>query len=127
MKQLRIRLVSVVAVLVLVATACANSGGKKSSANKTGTTTGGQVVHVDQPGVSDTEIRVGAVTSKTNPLGGNYGDLDLGIKAYFAMVNAGGGIYNRKLNLASERDDALATVEIEGYATSWARGMGLID
>jgi len=26
-----------------------------------------------------------------------------------------------------ERDDALATVEVEGYATSWARGMGLID
>jgi hypothetical protein len=26
-----------------------------------------------------------------------------------------------------QRDDALATVEIEGYATSWARGLGLID
>jgi homogentisate 1,2-dioxygenase len=26
-----------------------------------------------------------------------------------------------------ERDEALATVEIEGYATSWARGMGLIE
>jgi homogentisate 1,2-dioxygenase len=26
-----------------------------------------------------------------------------------------------------QRDDALATVEIDGYATSWARGMGLID
>ena len=26
-----------------------------------------------------------------------------------------------------ERDDALGTVEIEGYATSWARGLGLID
>src|SRR5207247_5003899 len=26
-----------------------------------------------------------------------------------------------------ERDEALEAVEIEGYATSWARGMGLID
>ena len=26
-----------------------------------------------------------------------------------------------------ERDEALAQVEIEGYATSWARGLGLID
>ncbi len=27
---------------------------------------------VDQPGVSQTEIRVGGVASKTNPLGGEY-------------------------------------------------------
>lgn len=30
-------------------------------------------------------------------------------------------------DLPLERDDALAAVEIEGYATSWARGLGLLD
>src|SRR5204863_380138 len=58
-----------------------------------------------EPGVTDTEIHVGAVTSKTNPLGGNYADLDAGIKAYFAMVDAGGGVFGRQLKLTSERDD----------------------
>jgi homogentisate 1,2-dioxygenase len=30
-------------------------------------------------------------------------------------------------DLPFERDDALAAVEIDGYATSWARGLGLIE
>ena len=30
-------------------------------------------------------------------------------------------------DLPFERDDGLAAVEIEGYATSWARGLGLLD
>jgi homogentisate 1,2-dioxygenase len=30
-------------------------------------------------------------------------------------------------DLPFERDETLASVEVEGYATSWARGMGLID
>jgi ABC-type branched-subunit amino acid transport system substrate-binding protein len=60
---------------------------------------------VDAPGVTATEIHVGAITSKTNPIGGDNGVLDDGIKAYFDVVNAKGGIYGRKLKLTSERDD----------------------
>lgn len=62
---------------------------------------------VDQPGVTDTEIRVGGVVSKTNPLGGDYASAFDGVKAYFKMVNSSKdkGIYGRKLRLTSERDD----------------------
>ena len=62
---------------------------------------------VDQPGVTDNEIRVGGVVSKTNPLGGNYASAIDGVKAYFDMVNASKdkGIYGRKLRLTSQRDD----------------------
>jgi branched-chain amino acid transport system substrate-binding protein len=62
---------------------------------------------VDQPGVTDTEIRVGGVVSKTNPLGGDYASAFDGVKAYFNMVNSAKekGIYGRKLRLTSERDD----------------------
>src|SRR6266542_5994180 len=64
---------------------------------------------VDQPGVNDTEIRVGGVVSKTNPLGGDYASAFDGVKAYFNMVNSSKdkGIYGRKLKLTSERDDQL--------------------
>ena len=62
---------------------------------------------VEQPGVTDTEIRVGGVVSKTNPLGGDYASAVDGVKAYFDMVNASNekGIYGRKLRLTSQRDD----------------------
>jgi ABC-type branched-subunit amino acid transport system substrate-binding protein len=62
---------------------------------------------VDQPGVTDTEIRVGGMVSKTNPLGGDYASAFDGVKAYFNMVNSAKekGIYRRKLRLTSERDD----------------------
>ena len=63
--------------------------------------------HVDQPGVTDHEIRVGGVVSKTNPLGGEYASAFDGVQAYFDMINASKekGIYGRKLRLTSRRDD----------------------
>ena len=70
---------------------------------------------VDQPGVTDTEIRVGGVASKTNPLGGAQGSAFDGVKAYFNMVNASKdkGIYGRKLRLTSQRDDQVANNRLE--------------
>ncbi len=77
-----------------------------------------QFPRVDQPGVTDTEIHVGGVTSKTNPLGGNYASSFDGVKAYFNMVNSSKdkGIYGRKLKLTSERDDQLGNnrQEVQG-------------
>jgi hypothetical protein len=62
---------------------------------------------VDQPGVTSTQINVGGVVAKTNPLGGDYAAAFNGVQAYFNMVNASKdkGIYGRKLNLTSKRDD----------------------
>src|SRR6266511_255748 len=73
---------------------------------------------VDQPGVTDTEIDVGGVVSKTNPLGGDYASTFDGVKAYFNMVNASKakGIYGRKLKLSSERDDQVGMNQQEAQA-----------
>jgi branched-chain amino acid transport system substrate-binding protein len=62
---------------------------------------------VNEPGVTATEINVGGVTSKTNPLGGDYASAFDGVQAYFDMVNASKdkGIYGRKLKITSKRDD----------------------
>ncbi len=77
---------------------------------------------VDQPGVTQTEIDVGGVTSKTNPLGGTYADAFAGVKAYFEKVNSSKdkGIYGRKLKLTSERDDQLGsnTQEVQGLISN---------
>jgi branched-chain amino acid transport system substrate-binding protein len=73
---------------------------------------------VDQPGVTQTEINVGGVVSKTNPLGGDYASAFDGVQAYFNMVNASKekGIYGRKLNLSSKRDDQVGNnrQEVQG-------------
>jgi ABC-type branched-subunit amino acid transport system substrate-binding protein len=71
---------------------------------------------VDQPGVSDTEIRVGGVASETNnPVGSTFGDSFKGTKAYFEMVNQSKdkGIYGRKLSVVAERDDQLGNNQSE--------------
>jgi len=62
---------------------------------------------VNEPGVTSRQINVGGVVAKTNPLGGDYAAAFNGVQAYFNMVNASKdkGIYGRKLNLSSKRDD----------------------
>jgi ABC-type branched-subunit amino acid transport system substrate-binding protein len=115
------------AVTVLGAVACGNAPTETSGSG--GATGGGPTpmgtadpadlsvnIPSDQPGVTDTEIRVGGVASVTNPLGGPYGQAFKGVQAYFEMINARGGIYGRQLKLVAERDDKVANnqTEIQG-------------
>ncbi|MCZ7530763.1 MAG: ABC transporter substrate-binding protein [Acidimicrobiia bacterium] len=103
------------AVLALVAAACSNSesdGGNEQG----GEDGGGEQTAVDQPGVSDSEIAVGVVASTTNPIGGNYGTIADGIRAYFEKVNSEGGVYDRDMVIGSERDDQLANNQAEVQA-----------
>src|SRR4051794_17927341 len=107
---MRLRIVATCAVIALLAVACGNAGSGKASdttapvtsAGSGGTTPNTDLttnVHVDAPGVTDTEIDVAAITTNTNNPTGSYAPLADGIKAYFEMVNSKGGIYGRKLKL----------------------------
>ena len=73
---------------------------------------------VDQPGVTDDEIRVGGVVTVTqNPTGVSYGPAFDGVEAYFAYINeTEGGVYGRELVLASKRDDQLGKNREEAQA-----------
>ena len=105
--------------MALLAVACGNAGSDKAEETPTtpggtGTVTTGKVdlnknVPVDAPGVSDTEIKVAAVTTNSNNPTGSYAPLVDGVKAYFEMINEGGGIYGRKLVVGSARDDQLGS------------------
>jgi branched-chain amino acid transport system substrate-binding protein len=121
-----------VALLVLAALAiasCGNASNNSSNKNNTGstqkpgvtTTTANLKEKVSLPnekGVTDSEIRVSTITSTTNPIGGLYGSLVDGIKAYFAMWNAkNGGIYGRKLTVAKVRDDQMGNNQQQAQAT----------
>jgi len=115
---MRFRIVATCAVMTLLAVACGNAGSDKpvtvttkpgapgitqasaADLKKNVTLTGVQ-------GVTDSDINVAVITSKTNLLGGPYGSFADGIKAYFNYMNDGGGIYGRKLNVTANRDDQM--------------------
>jgi ABC-type branched-subunit amino acid transport system substrate-binding protein len=66
-----------------------------------------EFVPSDEVGVTDDEIRVSVIASKTNPLGGKYAELADGMNAYFEMLNTDGGLYGRELTVVNVRDDQL--------------------
>jgi ABC-type branched-subunit amino acid transport system substrate-binding protein len=57
------------------------------------------------PGVSATQINVGAISSLSGPLAGIFGGLAPGMIAYFNTINAFGGINGRKIVLTNNLDD----------------------
>ena len=62
---------------------------------------------VTAKGVTDKQISVDVIASKTNPLHGQYAEIADGMQAYFNMVNADGGLYGRKLVIGKQRDDVI--------------------
>lgn len=123
------RLLAVAVLTAVVAAACGNSGDDEGAREPTATTAGGAAttapggerntkVPVNEKGVTDTEIRFTSIATKTNnPLGTNIADAyNDGIEAYFAWRNDEGGIYGRKLVLATKRDDQLTRNAEEAQA-----------
>jgi len=92
-----------IAILFTVAVLLAACGNSESDGAGSAEEAGGAV-----PGVSDDKIKVGGVASSTNPLGGRYGDAFAGAKAYLDIVNEGGGVDGRTIELVAEKDDSAA-------------------
>ncbi len=57
------------------------------------------------PGVTRTQIKVAAISTLSGILAADFGSLVPGIKAYFDMVDARGGVDGRKVVLAYDLDD----------------------
>ena len=57
------------------------------------------------PGVTSSQIDVGSIANVTGPLSADFAPIVNGVEAYFAMVNAEGGVAGRKLKLAYQEDD----------------------
>jgi branched-chain amino acid transport system substrate-binding protein len=113
---MRARILTLGMALCLLVAACANSSTSEKSKSTIPPTGGGTAttfgdvtkkVAVTAPGVTDSEIRTNAVITLTNSPVGSYGPLANGIRAYFKMINDGGGIYGRQLKLAKVHDDQL--------------------
>jgi len=57
------------------------------------------------PGVTPTQIDVGAISTLTGPIAADFESMVPGVEAYFDYVNANGGINGRKLVMADNLDD----------------------
>jgi ABC-type branched-subunit amino acid transport system substrate-binding protein len=89
------RLAALSAVAALVAAGCGNSTTGPSSVAGPGQT----------DGVKPHEIDVGSLVAVTGPLGGVYNNFTHGVKAYFNLINAEGGVNGRTLKMTKVRDD----------------------
>lgn len=70
------------------------------------------------PGVTAHSISVGALATESGPLSSGFAEVVDGVRAYFDMVNAQGGVAGRKLDLAHVADDTgSATVDTEQART----------
>lgn len=63
-----------------------------------------------EDGVSDDEIRLGMVNAQSGPAAGLGQGMHAGAQAYFARVNAAGGVHGRKISLLL-RDDSYEPVQ----------------
>jgi ABC-type branched-subunit amino acid transport system substrate-binding protein len=123
---MRVRGVAVLVAAALIAVSCGNADDDDSTSPTPGVTGDATAVDdeqldenipSDEVGVTDDEIRVSVIASKTNPIGGKYAELADGINAYFEMMNSEGGIYGRELTVAKVRDDQLGSNLREAQAT----------
>ena len=96
------------AALVLAAAAtglaaCGSSGSGTSARSSSTTATAAGTSSA--PGVTATEVRVGAISTLTGPIASNFESLVPGVEAYFDYINAQGGVNGRKLVMADSLDD----------------------
>ena len=64
------------------------------------------------PGVTDTEIKIGTTTPLTGPASPGYKDVSAGANAYFAYLNKSGGINGRQVTLVVKDDQYNPTTTI---------------
>ena len=101
--------VAAVAVLAVagVAAACGSSSGKATG----GSSSGASAAHntASAPGITPTEVKVGLIMSQTGALATTLANVDVGVKARFAVENAKGGVNGRKLTLVTADDQSSAS------------------
>ncbi|MHB1712546.1 MAG: ABC transporter substrate-binding protein, partial [Acidimicrobiales bacterium] len=88
---------------------CSSSGATKGSTTTTApaaaAAASGSSGASSAPGITPTQIKVGAISTLTGAIAANFKAFSPGMQAYFDMVNAQGGINGRRLVLADNLDD----------------------
>jgi branched-chain amino acid transport system substrate-binding protein len=92
-QRLRWQAAAILTVAALAVAACSSS----SSSSASSTTSSSAALTASAPGITSTTITIGSHQPLTGPVAPGYSQIAPASAAYFAYVNAHGGVYGRKI------------------------------
>ena len=102
--RLRVPAIAVVATAALAVAACSSSGSSSSSTTSSGSSpaagsssSSSAALTASAPGITATTITIGSHQPLTGPAAPGYSEIAPASAAYFAYVNAHGGVYGRNI------------------------------
>src|SRR5487761_1470055 len=95
-RRLRVPAIAAVAVAALTVAAC-SSGSSSSGASQGAGGSSSAALTASAPGITATTITIGSHQPLTGPAAPGYSEIAPASAAYFAYVNAHGGVYGRKV------------------------------
>jgi ABC-type branched-subunit amino acid transport system substrate-binding protein len=95
--RLRVPAIAVVAAAALAVAACSSGSSSSSSPGSGSGSSSGGALTTSAPGITPTTITIGSHQPLTGPVAPGYSEIAPGSAAYFAYVNAHGGVYGRKI------------------------------
>jgi branched-chain amino acid transport system substrate-binding protein len=103
--RLRVPAIAVVATAALAVAACSSSGSSSSSSSGSSSSPGAgssssssAALTASAPGITATTITIGSHQPLTGPAAPGYSEIAPASAAYFAYVNAHGGVYGRSIS-----------------------------
>jgi ABC-type branched-subunit amino acid transport system substrate-binding protein len=94
--RLRWQAAAIMTVAAFTVAACSSSSGSSSSAGS-GSSSSSSALTASAPGITPTQILIGSHQPLTGPAAPGYSEIAPASAAYFAYVNAHGGVYGRKI------------------------------
>src|SRR5712691_5497338 len=94
--RLRWQAAAIMTVAAFTAAAC-SSNSSSSSSPGSGSSSSGAALTASAPGITPTQITIGSHQPLTGPAAPGYSEIAPASAAYFAYVNAHGGVYGRKI------------------------------
>jgi branched-chain amino acid transport system substrate-binding protein len=96
-RQVRLRGPAAAAIVTAVALAAAACSSSSSSSSSTSSSSSSAALTASAPGITPTTITIGSHQPLTGPAAPGYDEIAPASAAYFAYVNAHGGVYGRKI------------------------------
>jgi ABC-type branched-subunit amino acid transport system substrate-binding protein len=95
-QRLRVPAIAVMATAALALAACSSSGSSSSGSTSSGSSSNAALT-ASAPGITATTITIGSHQPLTGPAAPGYSEIAPASAAYFAYVNANGGVDGRKI------------------------------
>src|SRR5579859_7750822 len=96
-QRLRWQATAFMTVTALAVAACSSSSSSSSSAPSSGSSSSSSALTASAPGITATTITIGSHQPLTGPAAPGYSEIAPASAAYFAYVNAHGGVYGRNI------------------------------